>query len=403
LQDAQFADAQLPRFRERIGPASVDVFGFNQAYALFNQMDFRPRPVFQSYAAYSEQLMKLNEEFYSSASAPEYVLFRLSAIDDRFPPLEDAYVFRTLLLAYEPVDSEGPFILLKARHQTTPQMQLLRDTSNRPGDLLDLSKWPDSDIWLSFEMRPTLLGWLRTFFYQAPKVELGVWMLENGLKMARFRAPVPMLKAGFLANPLQLQNEDVLDLYIGKRVDRAVAYSIELPPGTQSLWENVIDIKVYKIQNRLGKSAGSDLARLLKFPGFEANPQRVVSSLTNRVMQVGGKPAVALVGGGYMDFRVPAGAKFVKGDFGFASAAYLLGGTTPGAEFRIEEMLADGTVQVLYSQILKPLTNPDDRGMKPFEVACPGTGERHLILRALPLPGGNPARDLTCWSEIGFE
>jgi hypothetical protein len=403
LQDAQFADAQLPRLREKIGTGSVDVFGVNQAYAVFNNLNFRPRPVFQSYAAYTERLMQLNEQFYSSAAAPQYVLFRMTTIDDRFPPLEDALVFRTLLRDYEPVDSEGPFLLLKARQHSLPRLELLRESTMRPGELVDLSKWPDSDIWLSMEMRPTFLGWVRTFFYQAPKVELGVWVLQNGLKMARFRAPAPMLSAGFLANPIQLQNEDVLDLYVGNRVARAVAYSIELPPGTQSLWQDTVQCKVYKIQNQLGKNAASELSRLLKFPGFESTPQTVEALVTNTIMQVGGKPALALVGGGFLEFRIPSNAKYVKGNFGFASAAYLLGGATPGAEFRIEEESAEGSAQLLFSQELNPLTNPDDRGMKPFEVACPGTGERRLFLRALPLPGGNPARDLTCWSEIGFK
>jgi hypothetical protein len=404
LQASEYAGAQLPRLRERIGTSSVDVFGFNQAYAMLNHLNFRPRPVFQSYAAYNQQLMRLNEQFYSSSAAPEFVLFRLTPIFDRFPALEDALVLRSLLLDYQPVDSEGPFILLKAQHQTPPQLQLLREGTLRPGELLSMRDWFNSDVWISMDIEPTLLGSIQSFFYKAPKLELGVWMFEGAkLKMARFNAPRAMLGTGFLANPLVLENQDVVDLYAGKKLARAAAYSLELPASTKALWRDTLHYKVYRIENQLGKNAAPEMTRLVEFPGFEATPEQVVSSGEHKIISVGGQPALVLVGGGFLEFRIPAEAKFVKGNFGFAAAAYLLGGGTAGAEFRVEEKYPDGHVDLLYSQVLKPVSNTDDRGMKPFEVACPGSGERRVFLRALPLPNANPARDWTCWSEVGFK
>jgi len=404
LQDSEYAGAQLPELRAKIGASAVDVFGYNQAYAILNKLNYRPRPVFQSYAAYNEQLMRLNEQFYSSRAAPEFVLFRMTPIYERFPPLEDALVFRRLLLDYQPIDLEGPFILLRAQQQGPPQLQLLREGALRPGELLSMRDWLNSDVWISLEIEPTLLGSIRSFFYKAPKAELGVWMFEGPkLKMAKFTAPPAMLAAGFLANPLVLENQDVMDLYAGKKLARAAAYSLELPPGTKLFWQDIVRYKVYRLANQLGKSAAPELTRLLDYAGFEATPEQVVSPGAHKIITVGGKPALVLVGGGFVQCRIPEQAKFVKGNFGFAAAAYLLGGGTAGAEFRIEEQYPDGHVDLLYSQVLKPLTNPEDRGMKPFELACPGSGERRLFLRAVPLASGNAARDWTCWSEIGFK
>jgi hypothetical protein len=403
LQDSESSAAQLPKLRERIGNASVDVFGFNQAYAILNQLNFRPRPVFQSYAAYNERLMRLNEQFYSSSAAPDFVLFQLTPIFDRFPPLEDALVLRRLLLDYRPVDSEGPFILLKAQEQIPPSLEVLREGTLRPGDLLSMRDWLNSDIWISLEMQPTLPGSIRSFFYKPPKVELGVWMFEGAkLKMAKFSAPPAMLAAGFLANPLELENQDIMDLYVGKNIARAVAYSLELPARTKSLWQDSVHYRVYRIEKQLGRTTAPGMLRLVEYPGFEATPEQVVSAGEHKITSVGGKPALLLIGGGFLQFRIPAEAKFIKGNFGFAAAAYLLGGGTAGAEFRIEEQYPDGHVELLYSQVLKPLTTLEDRGMKHFEIACPGSGERHLLLRAVPIAGQNPARDWTCWSEIGF-
>ena len=108
-------EAQLPRCRELIGRASVGVFGQSQAYALHNDLNYRPHPVFQSYVACSRPLMRLNEQFYLSKAAPEYVLFQLRALDQKFPPMEDGLVLRTLLANYQPVITEGPFRPVETR------------------------------------------------------------------------------------------------------------------------------------------------------------------------------------------------------------------------------------------------------------------------------------------------
>lgn len=404
LQDAESAGAQLPKLRARIGGSSVDVFGYNQAYAILNQLNFRPRPVFQSYAAYDEPLMRLNEQFYASRAAPDFVLFRMTPIFDRFPSLEDGWVFRRLLLDYQPIDAEGPFVLLKAREQVPAQMQLLREGTLRAGELLSMRDWLNSDVWITLEIEPSLLGLLRSILYKPPKLELGVWMFEGEkLKMAKFAAPPAMLACGFLGNPLVLENQDVMDLYAGKKLARAVAYSLEVPAVAKRFWQAAVHYKVYRFANPPGKSAAPEMTRLVEYPGFEANPEQVVSPGVHKMITAGGKPALVLVGGGFLEFRIPSEAKVVKGNFGFAAAAYLLGGGTAGAEFRVEEQYPDGHVDLLYNQVLKPVGNADDRGMKPFEIACPGSGERRLFLRAVPLAAGNSTRDWTCWSEIGFK
>ncbi len=210
-----------------------------------------------------------------------------------------------------------------------------------------------------------------------------------------------MLEAGFLASPLQLDNRDVMDLYTGAPVTHPVAYSVEPKAGTEALWDPAISVRIYKIENQLGNSVSSALSKLLDFPGFEVAPTEVVSPV-HSIIHIGGKPVLLLPPGGYMRFTAPAGAKELKGNFGFAPASYLLTGATEGAEFRIEEELSDGTHRLLYTRTLKPTTNPDDRGMKAFSVPCRGAGERKFVVRAERVSAVPSRWDLTCWAEIGF-
>jgi hypothetical protein len=243
----------LPKICGLVGRSSVDVFGCEQACALINHLEYRPRPVFQTMAAYTAPLMSLNEQFYLSKAAPDYVLFELDAIDKRFPPLEDAMVLRDLLINYERVEAEGHFLLFKSRAAARPKMTLVREDTARPGERIALSALGDANLWMEIRVEPTLAGKLLRFVYKSPPVNLWVWRdaVTSGSK--KFCAPRPMLSSGFLASPLLLDNNDVEDLCTGSRITRPYGYSVELPPGTQRFWQDTIRFRIYRIENQLGR------------------------------------------------------------------------------------------------------------------------------------------------------
>jgi len=253
--EARRREAQLPRLRRIIGRASADVFGQRQAYAMFNDLDYRPRPVFQSYAACNARLMRLNEQFYLSKAAPQYVLFQLVALDFKFPPLEDAWVLRDLLINYQPVSAEGLFLLFKAKAKSSepPRLRLLRQGVVGPGKPIDLREYGDADLWLEIDLSPTVTGRLRQLVYRPPTVRLAAWREPARELLVRHRAPASMLAAGFLASPLLLRNEDVLNLYDSNGCARPGAYSVELLPGEEQFWQGAIRFRIYKIENQVGR------------------------------------------------------------------------------------------------------------------------------------------------------
>ncbi len=419
--------AQLPGLRAIVGPASADVFGSAQAYAVFNSFNYRPRPVFQSYTAYTPGLMRENDRFYLSSKAPEYVFFTLSSLDDRFPSLDDATLLRHLLMNYELVGGEGPFLLLKAKHRTPAALTLLRERTVRPGEPINLADFGETNLWMEIGLAPTLIGQIRQFLYKPAKVHLKIWGGPHTARAAEFGAPAPMLEAGFVASPFLLGNGDIVDLYTGAPVARPRAYSLELGPEARPFWQDQARVRIFKIESQLGKSAPQELQRL-RYPGFTAAPADVVSSAnnividkgkallrypglklelvdilsdSNAVLRVEGKPAVLVRPGGYMRFTVPEKATTATGGYGFASSSYF-SGATEGAEFRIEGQTLGGSLQLFHSQMLKPLSNTADRGLKTFSVTLPSGGDRTLILRTLSGPRGPQDCDLTCWAEIQF-
>jgi hypothetical protein len=189
----------------------------------------------------------LNEQFYLSSAAPEYVMFSLGPIDRKFPPLEDAMVLRDLLMNYEPVSAEGEFVLLKSKATHAPGLKLLGQGTVRPGERIDLRGYSGADFWLEIDLEPTLLGWLRQVLYQPSTVRLSAWREEPKRPPIRRRAPAVMMQAGFVASPLLLSNEDLLGCYTGKPPPRPGAYSVELLPGNERFWQEKVGFKVYEI------------------------------------------------------------------------------------------------------------------------------------------------------------
>jgi hypothetical protein len=399
-QKTQLAETELPRIRKLVGRAPVDVFGQDQLYALFNDLNYRPRPIFQSYMAYNTVLARMNEQFYFSKAGPEYVLFRLTPVDRRYGPLEDGPVLRDLLMNYEPIEGENQSLLLKQKvARSFPKLSLWREGTVHPGEPILLNESGQTDLWMQVTVNPTLLGRARRFFFKPPNMRLAMWHKSSKEGASWFRAPPTMLAAGFVASPMLANTDDTANLYADCAVIRPYACSIEIGAGNERFWEETIDYRVYKIENRLGRSARESLPRLLTYAGFETIPVEIVSS-TNAFVHVDGKPAFFLPLGGYLRLNPPLGTRLLEGKCG-------LGTSNPNvqaADFRIEEEMPDGSVRVLKSQVAKP----GEYGMKSFSVPLSGQTDK-LVLRTAPTvnsPSGNETEKeapLSCWAEVRFK
>ncbi len=240
----------LPALKLALGQSRVDVFGSRTSFALVNGFNYAPRPVFQSYAAYNLALMRLNEDFYSSPEAPSFVLFELAPLLRRLPALEDAFVLRQLLINYRPVETEGRFLLLRSNACERPRLVLLREGTARLGELISLSGLGQTNLWMEIEVSPNWRGWVKDLLWQGTRLRLGVW--QGSRRVRTFRAPAPMLSAGFLANPLLVRNADVRALYGGESRPPVDGYSVEVNPGTENLWQPKVRYRLHAITNQLG-------------------------------------------------------------------------------------------------------------------------------------------------------
>src|SRR5262249_5124768 len=60
----------LPQTRAAVRDSSIDLIPFRQGVLLLNDLPYRPRPVLQSYSAYTAYLLETDARFYRSDRAP---------------------------------------------------------------------------------------------------------------------------------------------------------------------------------------------------------------------------------------------------------------------------------------------------------------------------------------------
>lgn len=184
---------------------TVDVYPFAFEISMIAcGLDYRPRPIFQSYLAYSPTLAEINAQRLRGPTSPDVVMLFIGAIDGRSPFMEDSLSWPELLTRYDLASIRNPVCFtLKKRSvprsfQKTPQgsfaVGLGEDVSIPP-------EWqvPQELLWVEVDLNPSLPGSIRSMLYQPPTVLLKVETQDKKIRMLRL---LPSLaRTGFFLAP----------------------------------------------------------------------------------------------------------------------------------------------------------------------------------------------------------
>jgi hypothetical protein len=98
-----------------IGTGRIDAYPWEMSPLFANGLNWNPRPVPQSYSAYTPELDELNARLYRSPDGPEYILYHLDAIDTQHPWWVDPLTSRELYSRFDVIASGARFLVLKRR------------------------------------------------------------------------------------------------------------------------------------------------------------------------------------------------------------------------------------------------------------------------------------------------
>ncbi len=156
----------------------TDIYSYDQATLFAHGLRYQPRPILQSYAAYTPELARLNAEWLDSDRAATNILFAIQPVDGRFPALDDGLSWPELLTRYE---------LAKKTEPVEPYLLLARSASPRSYHFTPLTNsavsWGESvavpvvtngPVWVEMEIKKTFIGRLASLFYKPPLLLLTV-------------------------------------------------------------------------------------------------------------------------------------------------------------------------------------------------------------------------------------
>jgi hypothetical protein len=245
-------DVDLPRMA-----GTTDIYSFDQAHLLVSANTWLPRPVFQSYAAFSPDLAGLNRKHLIGPTAPDNIVFRVETIDARLPSLDDGPSWPVLLSRYGPRQSIGPFLLLSRtqRREAPPEPVVMQRSLRAIGErvVLPRSRRP---LFASVQMKPTPLGRLATLLFKSDALQIRLELIDGSSRLYRL---IPgMAAAGFLVSPLIESTAEFGMLYGDEHLlaHKSVAALTIESGGTQSRhWNRQYEISFSEVDRGLGNGA----------------------------------------------------------------------------------------------------------------------------------------------------
>ncbi len=224
-----------PAWLKEIGDSPVDIFPYEISLLYFNNLNYRPRPVIQSYSAYDPYLDKLNAQFLSRKAAPEYLLFAANSIDKRYPLWDEGLTKQAILSNYDFLGQKKGLILLKKRKQARSQkLTLKRQETVHLGDTIWVEE-PEGLEVIVPEIAYTALGKVLRFGYQPPPLFIELILADDTI--LQYRAIPTLLESGVIANKCIVSLDDYEDLFknrgSGSRKVKAYRFVSPLAAGFQ--------------------------------------------------------------------------------------------------------------------------------------------------------------------------
>lgn len=238
----------LPSEKEQLAQSTVDVYPWELSLLAANNLAWQPRPVVQSYAAYTPWLDGRDMAHFYSANAPKHVLFHpildhqggeLASLDGRYLLNDEPNAIMAILDRYTYVGNLGPFA----------HFQLLDDQLNLSGPVLvgaqmaNLGQWvavpemTDGILRAKIDLHPTLFGKLVDFMYKGPEFTIE-YRLADGREL-HYRLVPDNASQGVWVNPFITQLGKTSTEPLATHFRIVCSSSNQVKPEYSVVWQSV--------------------------------------------------------------------------------------------------------------------------------------------------------------------
>ncbi len=177
---SQPEDLQLPkRMMDSIGNQSVDIIPWDIAVLTSKGMNYKGRPIIQSYCVHDGHLDQLNADFYKSSARPEYILYKSDEIDGRCGMFDETLMKLELLKNYTTIDTNWNHILLKRLKRPLTSSVVKKDSGSIKFDQ-EISVVAGSELQVGYvNAEYSLFGKVVRTLYQPPDLSVTLYLEDN--------------------------------------------------------------------------------------------------------------------------------------------------------------------------------------------------------------------------------
>ena len=244
--------------QEIVGEKSIDVVPIEISQVYFNSLRYNPRPVIQSYSAYNGYLDSLNNQKYNSSSAPDFILYSLNSIDDRYAFFDEGQTKLAMLSNYEVTDKIDNQLVLSRLLQPKKLNRGKTEVTNvKIGEEVFIP--PTSSLQFTRALIDySIIGKIRRFLYKPPALSV-IITLENGEEYI-YKGITTILGGGVLLNKF-IDTNDELEIFMHSKGElNSNVAKVRFDAGENS-WGFKNDIKLMTTHYWLNDSSQSSINR----------------------------------------------------------------------------------------------------------------------------------------------
>lgn len=239
---------ELPdTFLSKIGNETVDVYPWNIQMLLENKLNYKPRPVIQSYTSYTKELENLNFNHYNSSNAPQYVIYEFETIDERYPLFDESKLNLALILNYQiiekgTIDSKKILLLKKKSNFKEIKLEKVKEYAMYVNSPLI----PKKGIYYEIELYNNIFGKYYSVLKNSPEIRLQI-QIQNGEKL-EYKTSNKLLESGIFSTVF-VRNTDEFEILMNNNdsdsIQKVKYYNFRLL--NDKMFKEKIKITEYKI------------------------------------------------------------------------------------------------------------------------------------------------------------
>jgi len=375
---------------------TVDIYPWDQSFVIAYGLDFRPRPLFQSYSVYTPYLIEKNIEFLKSNRSPETILFSIKEIDGRAPIMMEGASWLDLMKLYDTVDTRGEFLILKkSKIQKDYHLNEHKKQTLKFGQSLEIDS--QKAIYAKIVIKKSFFGKIINTLFKSPVLNIEL-TFENGDKQ-NYRIVPEIASSGFILSPSITSIGEFFSFSIGRDLKQNQVKSFKIINNSNCCYQNNIEILLYKINTinfKLSDKLSNKLEKLnhyndiinyngnLKPPFFQIEDyknEQIIFSHVGTKFKVNGE----------LLKRFFINSKQLEIKYSIKEEAYTQGRNSEGACFNIYE-----ENELIKNNCINPRDIENDRELKSFLLDNVDS-KKDYIFEVAPRDGKNSSYGWTFW------